>query len=143
LLGRSGAGKTAEFRSYFIQENFPGEALVKFEVRELDSSRAARIFEHLNWRVARGSGRPVRLVIDGIDEALFRGPNFFEAFKSRAASEMALGKFSLVLTCRLAEWNEAAAAEIAALWQCNLADCAFELLPLSAVSAMSLAGLVH
>lgn len=139
LLGRPGAGKTAEFQYHFQPENFPGETLVRFEVRELDSSRAAGIFEDPDWRAARESNRPVRLVLDGVDEALFREPNFFDIFKRRAASERALGEFSLVLTCRLAEWDDAAAAEIATLWQSNLADCAFELLPLSAISAMKLA----
>lgn len=139
LLGRPGAGKTTEFRRHFRPENFPGERLVRFEIRELDSSRMAAIFESPDWHAARNSGRPVRLVLDAVDEALFREPNFFEVLKRRAASEMAIKEFSLVLTCRLAEWDESAAGEIAALWHCKVADCAFELLPLSEAAASILA----
>ena len=139
LLGRPGAGKTAECRRHFQPENFPGEKLVKFEIRELDSGRAAAIFEHPEWRAARESDQPVRLVVDGVDEALFREPNFFEALKRRAAFEKAHKEFSLVLICRLAEWDESAAGEIAALWHCKAANCAYELLPLSEAAAVSLA----
>ena len=132
-------GKRRSFDGIFSRRTFPAKSWLSS--KSVNSIRAARlqIFEHPDWRAARESGQPVRLVLDAVDEALFREPNFFEALKRRAASEKALKEFSLVLTCRLAEWDEVAAAEIAALWQCNLADCAFELLPLSEAAAVTLA----
>lgn len=144
LLGRPGAGKTAEFQAHFTAGSRAGERIIAFEARHLDGAGAESIFAGQEWRDALDSNLPIRLVLDSVDEALLGRGTFMDGLlrqlkSAKAATEKKGLQLSIVLTCRLSEWDENIAENIAGLWTKSATECTYELAPLSSHAALKLA----
>ena len=143
LFGRPGSGKTAEFRMNLSPKLLPLETVIALEARHLDGSGAASIFSGARWQEALAGGKPIRLVLDSVDEALLGRGTFLDGLiyqlgLAKAATEKASLPFSLVLTGR-PTWSDEKAEEIADLWGVSAQDCTFELAPLTLDAALTLA----
>ncbi len=119
LLGRPGAGKSAEVR--LIEQGgisgFADECVVRFECKEFGADVRADVTVSPEWRNALAQTKPVRLVFDGLDEGFLREANYFDRLKLvlRSLRGLAPG-LRLLLTCRPAEWSSSFASEVHAMW---------------------------
>lgn len=143
LLGRPGSGKTAEFQMHFLPDKLPAEFVIALEARHLDGAGAESIFSGTEWQDALNAGKPIRLVLDSVDEALLGRGTFLDGLirhlgLAKAAAERRNLSLSVVLTCR-PEWSDKKAQEIADLWLVSAQDCTYELAPLSRDAALTLA----
>jgi hypothetical protein len=144
LLGRPGAGKTAEYLTHFQSANLPGESLLACEPRHLDGAGADSLFRGDAWQQVLAVGKPIRVVFDSVDEALLGRGAFLDGLLhqlglAKSAAQSRGLALSVVLTCRLAEWGDEVGEEIAGLWGLRAQECAFELAPLSYRAALDLA----
>ena len=119
LLGRPGAGKSAEVR--LIEQGgvsgFSDECVVRFECKEFGPDVRADVTASSEWRNALAQTKPVRLVFDGLDEGFLREANYFDRLKLvlRNLRGFTPG-LRLLLTCRPAEWSSSFASELHAMW---------------------------
>ncbi len=142
LLGRPGAGKTAEFERLLKPAIFPGETLISRRAEDLGTDGIDRIFKSEKWYTDGAMRKPIRLAIDGLDQSLILNPRFLNELALRFEdSPPGESSLSLVLTCRTAEWGmvELTANRIAALWDRDGSASTYELLPLSRSAALRLA----
>jgi len=118
LLGRPGAGKTSEVEHIKCADapGFADERVVSFACRELGSNLREAIFRSHSWDCACQQEKPIRLVLDGLDEGLLRDGGYFDQLRALIADELKAQRFRLLLTCRPAEWDEAVGRAIIELW---------------------------
>ena len=117
LLGRPGSGKTRELEQA-RKHGWLGSNCCWIEGKEFSSDIAATLYQ-----VMAGTVGPVRLFIDGLDEALLEHVNFVPKLK-RWLLDNHLGPdgeptVKLAITCRWANWPEQSVNELAALWQAD------------------------
>ena len=120
LSGQPGLGKTQVFEQ--LVRNFgswaqPQESLVAFHCRHIDGTSALRhsTVDNPCWREIIAQGKSIRLLIDGVDEALKRAPILIPALTELLRNE-SLDRIRVVITCRVAEWDAAAGESLKGLW---------------------------
>jgi hypothetical protein len=117
LLGRPGSGKSRELQQARKQGWF-GLNCRWIEGKEFGSDIAGTLD-----RVVGSSNEPVRLILDGLDEALLeRGPNFVPQLKRWILDRRGPHgepAIRLTITCRWADWPVQNVSELAALWPSN------------------------
>jgi len=134
FLGRPGAGKSKEVERLTKGEvpGFADENVIRFECREFSPDIYGDITRSPEWKERDKSGKPVRLIIDGLDEGLLKDGNYFQqiikVLKCLRSENPAL---RLLLTCRPAEWSRASAETINEMWNCVTAPKVFALESLS------------
>jgi hypothetical protein len=134
LSGQPGIGKTIEVdlletrSSEWLRAD---EILVKLTGRLLHSPEELRrqTIDSARWRDAIGNGRRVRLLIDGVDEALRRLSVLVQVLVE-ALKDQPLASVKIILVCRAVEWHLADGQALAALWKEDSAAAVFELCPL-------------
>lgn len=119
LLGRPGAGKSAEVRliEHGDLPGFADENVVRFECKEFGPDVCADVTASPEWREAIPQAKPMRLVLDGLDEGFLREANYFDRLPRVLRNLRGLVPgLRLLLTCRPAEWSSSFAGEIHAMW---------------------------
>lgn len=134
LLGRPGAGKSSEVER--IEQHavpaFADEWIIPIRCKEAGLD----IFEEFNRdpKVAAGLGqtKPLRLMLDGLDEGFLRDPAFFARLK-RTLEILRSNHptLRLLLTCRPAEWDTGFGESVHELWRGEGKPAVFALEPLS------------
>ena len=83
LLGRPGAGKSAELERIERGENaaFPDEWIVIIRCKEAGLDLHPEIIRDPKWIAGLQQPKPVRLVLDGLDEGFLRQPAYFARLK--------------------------------------------------------------
>lgn len=137
LLGRPGAGKTTEMKRLASgeQAGFSDEELVIVSSREFSAKFDVELQRMPRWRNAVAQPKPVRLILDALDEGFLRSGDYFE--QTRCALEnlrAEMPALRLALICRPAEWNPAFAASVHGIWNCSGEPAIFALEPLMAES---------
>ena len=135
LLGRPGAGKSAEIERIDRGEiaAFRDEWIVLIRCKEAGLDLHPEIIRDPKWIAGLRQPKPVRLVLDGLDEGFLREPAYFSRLKRTLevirSEHLAL---RLTLTCRPAEWDAEFGESIHALWRAIGKPAVFALEPLSA-----------
>jgi hypothetical protein len=134
LSGQPGIGKTIEVGVLAKHPNewlADDERLIVLTGRLLYSPEELRrkTVESPEWRGALANGGRVRLLIDGLDEAL-RRVSFFVDVLVDALKGQPLDCVSVILVCRAAEWRLADGQSLSALWNEDAATLIYELCPL-------------
>ena len=134
LSGQPGIGKTTEIEELATNSAEwlrPNERLIKLTGRLLHSPEELRrkTIESPLWKSTIADQGEVRLLIDGVDEALRRMSalvlDLVELLK-----EQPLDRVRIILVCRAAEWHHADGQALAALWREDTASVLLELCPL-------------
>ena len=134
LSGQPGIGKTIEVDELAAKPNewlVPNETLIPLAGRLLRSpdELRRRTIESAAWKSALSNDGRVRLLFDGMDEAMRRVaalvPDLVDLLK-----EQPLDRVKVILVCRAAEWYLADGQELAALWREDAESVLFELCPL-------------
>lgn len=119
LLGRPGAGKSQEMQAAW-KEGWLGSPSVLILGKETGSSDPVPYIQEAIEAAAAPEGRAgLRILIDGLDEALLQNPSFIPQLarwlRLRRDSE---GRplYRLAISCRWADWPEAEIKDLAALW---------------------------
>ena len=120
LLGRPGSGKSHDLQMAADLGWF-GLPCRKIEGKEIGHDIAGTLDREVG-----GLPAPVRLIIDGLDEALLEHPNFVPELKRWLRQR--LGKdgiptVRLAISCRWADWPAQSVSELAALWPVDQTKC--------------------
>ncbi|MDQ2660122.1 MAG: hypothetical protein M3Y03_06850 [Verrucomicrobiota bacterium] len=131
LSGQPGIGKTVEFNSLRDRQTdwvAPDKTLIDFHCRHVTSPEALRLetVESTRWKNALGRGGKIRLLIDGVDEALSRVSVLVPALAQWLRNEP-LEHIRLILVCRSAEWHLADTNALRQLWDVQEPNIVFEL----------------
>src|SRR6266446_1997957 len=134
LSGQPGIGKTVEFdslRDRCAEWLASDEALIDFHCRHVTSPEALRLdtVESPQWKKTLENGGKIRLLIDGVDEALSRVSVLVPAIAQWLRDEP-LDRISVILVCRSAEWHLADTNALRELWREKNENIVFELCPL-------------
>ncbi len=119
LLGRPGAGKSAEIERIEHGEiaAFRDEWIVLIRCKEAGLDLHPEIIRDPQWIAGLQQPKPMRLVLDGLDEGFLREPAYFSRLKRTLeiihSEHRAL---RLMLTCRPAEWDANFGTAVTELW---------------------------
>lgn len=117
LLGRPGAGKSREL-ALAEKMGTLGEACYRFEAKEIGTANPGDFMA--GWLPPGPPHKGVRIVIDGLDEALLQNRNFVPQLRQwlrrHVDPEHGRPLYHLALSCRWSDWPEAQIQELAALW---------------------------
>ena len=119
LLGRPGAGKTSEIQR--LQSGrageFSDEYLVVMSCKDITGSVDAAVERDRGWRVASTQTKPVRLVLDALDEGFLRDGGYFSSLKQSLENlRYDHPRLRLTLVCRPAEWDAGFGHSIHTAW---------------------------
>jgi hypothetical protein len=134
LTGQPGIGKTNEVQAL---EKSPGEWLAPDEKLIFLTGRLIHSPEELRrrtvdsqeWREALANSGRVRLLIDGVDEAL-RRVSLLVALLVEALRGQPIERIKVILICRAAEWRHADGQALSELWGEEATSLVYELCPL-------------
>ncbi|HKP01924.1 MAG TPA: hypothetical protein VJU77_01060 [Chthoniobacterales bacterium] len=134
LSGQPGIGKTIEVDELAAKATEwlqPNERLIKLTGRLLHSPEELRrrTIESAAWTSTITDGGDVRLLLDGVDEAL-RRLSVLVLDLVDSLKEQPLARVKVILVCRAAEWHHADGQALASLWREDAASVLFELCPL-------------
>ena len=141
FLGRPGAGKTSEIERIVSGhvKGFVDEYCVTVSCKEIEARIDDELARVPEWRGAAQQSKPVRLVIDALDEGYLRDPRHFTALKlglKNLRSQFA--SLRLLLVCRPAEWDETFGKAVHNFWGEEDEPQAYILEPLSTDSQSTL-----
>lgn len=143
LLGRPGAGKSVEIER-IAQGNvaeFGDEWIVPIRCKEAGVDLHPEIIRDPRWLAGLQQSKPVRLVLDGLDEGFLREPRYFSLLKRTLENiRSERSALRLMLTCRPAEWDADFGAAVSGLWRAGGKPAVFALETLSDKSRRALAG---
>ena len=134
LLGRPGAGKTSEIARIVSGEvtEFSNEYCVAVSCKEIDADVDREILRIPAWRDALQQTKPIRFILDALDEGYLRDARYFAALRlALAILRSEHPNLRLLLACRPAEWDETFGKAVHELWQGQEEPKAFALEPLS------------
>lgn len=134
LLGRPGAGKSAEIERIAQGDvaEFGDEWIVSIRCKEAGLDLQPEISRDPRWTAGLQQPRPVRLVLDGLDEGFLREPAYFSRLKrTLEIIRSEHGALRLMLTCRPAEWDADFGAAVTELWRAGGKSAVFALETLS------------
>lgn len=144
LCGEPGLGKSYEL------ELLRGDLAASEEAQDYIISLETRIFEsftdlqsHLvgipSWQAWLTEGKPITILLDGLDEGLIRIPTLVSRLKAFLESKP-VNRLRLILTCRSFEWPVLEGDQLASLWpDRGESGFAFELEPLRRKDALTAA----
>lgn len=116
LLGRPGAGKSRELQC--AQHGDWLGASLRLDAADIASTPGTTLDSLLPVR--DNNDAPLRLILDGLDEALLRNPRFVQELRLWFATRLGddgTPLFRLALSSRWADWPVPAVTELASLWQ--------------------------
>ena len=134
LLGRPGAGKTSEVERIASGqvEGFADEYCVSVSCREINADVDHEIDRIPEWRGSSQQTKPVRLILDALDEGYLRDARYFTALKLGLKNLRSQHtNLRLLLVCRPAEWDEAFGKAVHDLWRGEEEPKAYVLEPLT------------
>jgi len=142
LLGRPGAGKSAEIERIERGEvaAFRDEWIALIRCKEAGLDLHPEITRDPKWLAGLQQPKPVRLVLDGLDEGFLREPAYFARLKrTLEVIRSEHPKLRLMLTCRPAEWDAEFGESVRELWRADGKHAVFALEPLSEKNRNALA----
>lgn len=121
LLGRPGAGKSQEMQEAY-EKNWLGQPSILIQGKEIGKENPGPVIESAIDAEALGQDAGLRILIDGLDEALLQNLNFVPQLvkwmRGQKASCVRMAH-RLAISCRWADWPEAQVQSLAALWNEN------------------------
>jgi hypothetical protein len=142
LLGRPGAGKSAEIER-IAQGHiaaFRDEWIVPISCKEAGLDLHPEIIRDPKWIAGLGQSKPVRLILDGLDEGFLRDPAYFARLKRTLQNLRSQHQtLRLLLTCRPAEWDPEFGKSVHESWRGKGNPSVFAIEPLSGENRRSLA----
>ena len=134
LLGRPGAGKSVEIDRIERGEatGFCEEHLVVLRCKEVGEDLHLEIHRDPNWIGRQQHSKPVRLILDGLDEGFLRDGAFFDRLKRTLVFLRSEHPgLRLLATCRPAELDTAFVKSVHEAWNGTGESAVFALEPLS------------
>jgi hypothetical protein len=134
LLGRPGAGKTSEIARIAsgAVPGFAQEQVVVLPCREIGPEIDLEVRRDSRWRRAIAGIKPVRLVLDGLDEGFLRNGDYFARLKrALEALRSEFQRLRLILVCRPAEWDSTFGESVNLIWARSGKPPVFALEPLT------------
>ena len=141
LLGRPGAGKSAEIERIERGEfaSFGDEWIVLIRCKEAGLDLYPEIIRDPKWLAGLQQPKPLRLVLDGLDEGFLREPAYLSRLKRTLeairSEHLAL---RLMVSCRPAEWDAEFGESVRDLWRADGKPAVFALEPLSEMNRRAL-----
>ena len=135
ILGVPGAGKSAEFTRLATIFREAGEESVRILCKDLESTES--VFRSPQWKIASASARPIRLMIDGLEEGFLQDARFTSKLIRALEGQRATQEFRILVTSRPAEWSPDFEERLCTAWKCEPQGAVFLLQPLS-ISAQKL-----
>jgi hypothetical protein len=133
LAGQPGIGKTTEVETLAEDVSWlaPNEVLIQISGRLATSVEELRrrTVDSPRWKTALAEGRSVRLLFDGVDEALKRVSVLVPALADWLKDEPC-DRVKVILVCRAAEWHVADGQALSSLWEQDTDTIVYELCPL-------------
>ncbi|MDQ2659366.1 MAG: hypothetical protein M3Y03_02995, partial [Verrucomicrobiota bacterium] len=142
LLGRPGAGKSVEIERIERGEvaAFRDEWIALIRCKEAGLDLHPEITRDPKWLAGLQQPKPMRLVLDGLDEGFLREPAYFARLKrTLEVIRSEHPKLRLMLTCRPAEWDTEFGESVRGLWHAEGRPAVFALEPLSGKNQNALA----
>lgn len=141
LLGRPGAGKSAEIGRISQAEiaAFGDEWIVTINCKEAGLDLHLEIARDPTWISSLRQSKPVRLILDGLDEGFLRDPAYFARLKRTLQNLRSQHPtLRLLLTCRPAEWDAEFGKSVHESWRGEGNPAVFAIDPLSGENRRSL-----
>jgi hypothetical protein len=144
LLGRPGAGKSAEIERISQGEiaAFTHEWIVTINCKEAGLDLYPEIIRDPKWIAGLRQYKPMRLILDGLDEGFLRDPAYFARLKRTLQNLRSQHEtLRLLVTCRPAEWDAEFGEAVHESWRGGGNPAIFAIDPLSRENRRSLAKL--